>query len=145
MFYLRPTLLQTKYFTDKRFEVSTPMKIQVVVLLGVTLCNDVVGYQSLGGSCCPHLYFTMKMEAACSFETLVSYRNTIRRHNSEDHGLFSIISMVRTRFGRHPFLVFKNVSEKTLLLPFLPSFLDFNYLWRFTMPGFIHKQNKHFY
>jgi hypothetical protein len=37
-----------------------------------------------GGTCCLHLYGEMKVEAACTSETSVSYHSTLRRHNLED-------------------------------------------------------------
>jgi len=46
---------------------------QVEVFCVVTLCNFVVGYQC----------FTLKMEAARTSETLVSYYSTTRRYNPE--------------------------------------------------------------
>jgi len=51
------------------------------------------GYEQFEGPCCLHLQgaviasrekggnFTVKMKAACSYETLVSYRNTTRNHS----------------------------------------------------------------
>jgi len=65
------------------FEAFTAM-FQVVFWV-VTPCSVVVGYQRFRGSCCLHLlYFTLKMEAARSSETMVSYHNTTRRHSPEE-------------------------------------------------------------
>jgi hypothetical protein len=50
-----------------RFEVFTTVKIQVEFWL-VTRYNVVVGYQRFSGPCCLHLYYTLKMEAAWTFE-----------------------------------------------------------------------------
>jgi len=60
-----------------RFEVFTAVKIQVEFFWVVTLCSDAVGYQRFGSHC------TLKMDAAKSSETLVSYRVTTQRHNPE--------------------------------------------------------------
>jgi hypothetical protein len=42
----------------------------------VMLCSVEVGYQCFGGLHCLPLHFNLKMEAARSSETLVSYHNT---------------------------------------------------------------------
>jgi hypothetical protein len=63
---------------NPRSEVSKAMKIQVVVFWIMTPYSDDVGYQRLGGLC-----FTLKMEAAKSSETLVSYHITTRYHKPE--------------------------------------------------------------
>jgi len=56
------------------------MKVaQVQVFWVVTQCSVTVRYQRFGELCCLHL----QCEARFS-ETLVSYRNTTRRHNLED-------------------------------------------------------------
>jgi len=59
-------------------DLEHPLSFHVEVFRVVTLCNAVVGYQRFTGSCC---CFTLKMEAACACETLVSYHSTARRHN----------------------------------------------------------------
>jgi hypothetical protein len=63
----------------------------------MTPCSVAIEDQRFGGSCClhcPRLYFTLKKEAAKSSETLVSYRNTTCRQESED--LESIFTTVKT-------------------------------------------------
>jgi hypothetical protein len=60
--------------------VLTAVKIQVAVLWVVTLCIAAVGSQSFKGPCC----ISLKMKTAKSSKTLISYRNTARRHNPED-------------------------------------------------------------
>jgi hypothetical protein len=49
---------------DARFEVFTPMKIQVLILWVVTPCSGVVGYEHFRQPCCLHLQGEVKMEAA---------------------------------------------------------------------------------
>jgi hypothetical protein len=70
--------------TDERFQVLTAVKIQVKLLWVVTAFSVVVGYRCFRGPCCIHLHFTLKMEAVCSSETLVSYHNTNCSHNPEE-------------------------------------------------------------
>jgi len=52
------------------------VKIQVAVFLVVAPCSVVVRFQRFGGPCCLHLHFNLKMEAARSSETLVSYHTS---------------------------------------------------------------------
>jgi len=59
-----------------QFDVYTSTEIHVMFWVATT-CSDVVGYQC----------FTLKMEAARSSETLVSYHITTRRQSPEDHDL----------------------------------------------------------
>jgi hypothetical protein len=55
--------------------------IQAEFFWAVTPCSVVVGYQRYRDECCLHLHFNLKMEAALTSETLVSYHNTILRHS----------------------------------------------------------------
>jgi len=59
--------------------------IQIDVFWVGKPCSDVVGYQRFGVLCCLYLqgelHFTLKMETARPFETLVSYHITARHHN----------------------------------------------------------------
>jgi hypothetical protein len=57
---------------DTRFEVFTVVKIQIEVFWVLMLCTAEVGHQCFG----------MKMEAARSSETLISYQNTTQYHKS---------------------------------------------------------------
>jgi hypothetical protein len=56
--------------------------------------------------------FTLKMEAARSYETFVSYRNTTRRHNQEDLESNSMLFPVQR-------LAMLQVSVQGILQPFL--------------------------
>jgi len=84
-------LLNTRTFQPRdinqiaRFEVSTALKIQVVVLLVMTSCSIVVGYQCFGGPCLLHLQTHYKAskfkrprhEFQIASNLLVTY-NTVR-------------------------------------------------------------------
>jgi hypothetical protein len=60
-----------------RFDVFTAVKIQVEFFRTLTPWGVVVGYQHFH-------HFSLKMEAARSSETLISYRNTTWRYNPVD-------------------------------------------------------------
>jgi hypothetical protein len=66
------------------FEAFTAVMFQVDVFWVVTPCSVVVGYKLFRGPGYPHLQREVKMEAARTFETVVSYHKTTRRHNPED-------------------------------------------------------------
>jgi len=57
--------------------------VQVGVFGIVMSCSIVAGYQCFWGTCCFHLHFTLKTEAAWSSETLVSYHSTTQYYNPE--------------------------------------------------------------
>jgi hypothetical protein len=82
-------------FCFARFEVSTAVKIRVEVVSAVTSCSAV-------GT----ISFTLKMEAARSSETLVSYRNTTRRQSDgvrfPGNKYFSLHHNVQTEYATHP-------------------------------------------
>jgi len=60
------------HIIDALFEVLTVVMIQVQFFWVVIPCN-VVAYQRFRCPRCLHLHFTLKMEAAWSSETFVSY------------------------------------------------------------------------
>jgi hypothetical protein len=55
------------------FEAFTAVMFQVAVFWVVKPCSVVVGYRRFRGPRCLHRHFTMKMEAAWTSETSVSY------------------------------------------------------------------------
>jgi hypothetical protein len=66
------------------FEVFTAVMFQVELFLVLNPCSVVAGYQHFRGPCCLHLQDEVKIKAARTSETLVSYHNTTWRHNPED-------------------------------------------------------------
>jgi len=75
---MRKNIYIPSKFSQKRLEIFSTMKIQVVVFCVVTPCNWVVGHQRFGGLCCLHLQPP---------ETMVSYHIATRCHNSKDHNI----------------------------------------------------------
>jgi hypothetical protein len=65
-----------------RFEVFMSVNIQVSVFWVLTPCSVAVGYQHFGQPFCFHLQ--RENGGSKVSKALVSCRNTIRRHNSED-------------------------------------------------------------
>jgi hypothetical protein len=69
------------------FNTSTNSTSRVVPI-GIWGFHGGGGSSSIGGPCCLHLQSEVKMEAAKSSETLVSYHITTQRHNSEENELY---------------------------------------------------------
>jgi len=69
-----------------RIDARTVMKIQVAVFCVVTQCIDVIRYRRFGRPCCFHVRVEMKMEAAWSSETSVSFHITTLRQSPEQRG-----------------------------------------------------------
>jgi hypothetical protein len=77
-----------------RFEVFPAVNIQVLVFWVMTPSSVAAEYERFGGPCFLHLYPEISLPninllhpeygVSESSETLVSYRNPIRRHNPED-------------------------------------------------------------
>jgi hypothetical protein len=63
------------------------MKIQVIDIRVVMPYSDMVGYQHFGGPSCLHLQGEVKMEAAGSSKSSISYHIIAWHHNPEDHDL----------------------------------------------------------
>jgi hypothetical protein len=59
--------------SEVRLDIFPVMKIQVADFCVVTLCSDAIGYQCFRGPCCLLHQGELKMEAAWSSETLISY------------------------------------------------------------------------
>jgi hypothetical protein len=62
-----------------RFSAAPCIRFQIELFWIVMPCDVVVGYQLVRGPCCQRL----KTEVALTSEALLSYQNTIRRHNPE--------------------------------------------------------------
>jgi hypothetical protein len=81
------------------FEVTTAVKIRDEVFWVVTPYSVVVEYQCFGGPCCLPLHTTMTRETARYSETLISFHNTVRRHNPEDLNLNIIQTLQRKKLA----------------------------------------------
>jgi hypothetical protein len=91
------------YFVT-RFEVFMVVKTEARVFWIVRPFSVVVGYQQLGGPCCHHFHFMLKMEATRFFGMVVSSHNTTKHHNPEDLNLKDghfIVCLVTIQFGIH--------------------------------------------
>jgi hypothetical protein len=65
--------------------VPTAVEISIVVVWVVTPCSLVCVYQRFGGTYRLLHPSVLKMEAICSFETLINTYETARRQNPDDH------------------------------------------------------------
>jgi hypothetical protein len=55
-------IVMERFHRNAKLWVFTAMRIHVAVLCIMTPCNDVVGYQHLGGPCCLHLQGEVKRQ-----------------------------------------------------------------------------------
>jgi hypothetical protein len=81
-----------------RYKVFTAVNIHIVVFLIMTPCSLIGGYQYFGGMCASTFSVTLKMEAACSSETLVLTCQIIHCHNLENNIIFLFCQVTRCKW-----------------------------------------------
>jgi len=163
---IRRLLWNLKVHYRAIFDVSTTVKIRVGVFCVVThqepLQRLVLGthiletlqikrgtysmFQHLGPAPCT-THFTLKTEAARSSETLVSHRNTSRRHNAEDLDLEELITVFTSprhwsislprQIHSHTLQTHSFNINSNIILSSTPRYSEWSRTFRFSDPNFV--------